>query len=98
MAEPRALANRSAIGTSVPASLMMSRTRGFTFAALFLGADGPGWSPLINKMPDSVERKEIQQADKFKEAARELSCDDDPARFRERLGKLLKHKPVEKPE
>jgi hypothetical protein len=38
------------------------------------------------------------QTEKFKEAARALECDDDPARFRERLGKLVKHKPVEKPE
>jgi hypothetical protein len=37
-----------------------------------------------------------QQADNFKEVARFLECDDDPERFRERLGKLLKHKPVEK--
>jgi hypothetical protein len=39
------------------------------------------------------------QLDKFKEAARELETDDDPERFKERLGKLVKHKPVpEKPE
>lgn len=38
------------------------------------------------------------QSDKFKEAARELGCDDDPQRFRERVGKLVKHKPVAKPE
>lgn len=38
------------------------------------------------------------QLDKFKAAARELETDDDPDRFRERLGKLVKHKPVEKPE
>ena len=39
------------------------------------------------------------QLDKFKEAARELECDDDPQRFKEMLGKLVKHKPVEdKPE
>lgn len=37
------------------------------------------------------------QSDKFKEAARALECDDDPERFRERVGKLVKHKPVEKP-
>lgn len=42
--------------------------------------------------------KEPTQLDKFKQAARELETDDDPARFRERLGKLVKHKPVEKPE
>ena len=34
---------------------------------------------------------------KFKEAARELEADDDPKRFKERLAKLVKHKPVEKP-
>lgn len=38
------------------------------------------------------------QLDKFKEAARDLETDDDPERFRERLGKLVKHKPVEKSE
>ncbi|NIJ39333.1 hypothetical protein FHR22_004080 [Sphingopyxis panaciterrae] len=37
------------------------------------------------------------QLDKFKEAARDLETDDDPKRFDERLGKLVKHKPVEKP-
>ena len=36
------------------------------------------------------------QSDKFKEAARDLGCDDNPEHFRERLGKLVKHKPVEK--
>ena len=38
------------------------------------------------------------QADKFKEAARALECDDDPERFKERLAQLVKHKPIEKPE
>ena len=38
------------------------------------------------------------QADRFKEAARELETDDDPERFKERLRKLVKHKTVEKPE
>jgi hypothetical protein len=38
------------------------------------------------------------QSDKFKEAARELECDDDPERFKDRLRKLVKHKPAtEKP-
>ncbi len=36
------------------------------------------------------------QADKFREAARELECDDDEQRFQERVRKLVKHKPVEK--
>jgi len=39
--------------------------------------------------------KPKSQLDKFKEAARELETDDDPERFKERLGKLVKHKPVE---
>ena len=30
------------------------------------------------------------QLDKFKDAARELECDDDEQRFKERLGKLVK--------
>lgn len=34
------------------------------------------------------------QIDKFKEAARELECDDDPKLFKDRMGKLVKHKPV----
>lgn len=38
------------------------------------------------------------QLDKFKEAARDLGTDDDPERFKQRLGKLVKPKPVEKPE
>lgn len=39
------------------------------------------------------------QLDQFKDAARELECDDDEQRFKERLGKLVKAKPApEKPE
>lgn len=38
------------------------------------------------------------QIDKFKEAARELECDDDDKRFDDRMKKLVKHKPVEKPD
>jgi len=37
------------------------------------------------------------QLDKFKKAARDLETDDDPERFDDRLKKLVKHKPVEKP-
>lgn len=44
-----------------------------------------------------TERPEKSQADKFKEAARELETDDDPERFKDRLRKLVKHKSVEKP-
>jgi len=35
------------------------------------------------------------QLDKFKQAARELECDDDEQRFKERLGKLVKPKQPE---
>ena len=38
------------------------------------------------------------QSDKFKEAARELECDDDEKRFDDRMKKLVKRKPAEKPE
>lgn len=47
-------------------------------------------------MSDEPKRSQL---DKFKEAARDLETDDDPKRFDQRLGKLIKHKPVpEKPE
>lgn len=36
--------------------------------------------------------------DRFEAAARALGCGDDPERFRERLPKLVKHKPEEKRE
>ena len=38
------------------------------------------------------------QVEKFEQAARELGCDDDPDRFKERQGRLVKHKQVDKPE
>jgi len=42
---------------------------------------------------------EQTQSDKFKEAARELECDEDEARWDERLKKVAKQKPSpEKPE
>lgn len=45
-------------------------------------------------MPDADNKTQL---DKFKEAARDLETDDDEARFDERLRKIVKHKPVEKP-
>jgi len=36
--------------------------------------------------------------DKFNEAVRELATDDGEKRFDERVKKLVKHKPLEKPE
>ena len=38
------------------------------------------------------------QLDKFNEAARGLETDHDPQNFKERPAKVVKHKPVEKPE
>ena len=37
------------------------------------------------------------QLDKFKEAARQLEADDDPERFKERVGKLVKQRPKDTP-
>lgn len=46
-------------------------------------------------MPDQKQYR----FDKSKRAARELEMDDDPGRFKKRLGELLKHKLVpEKPD
>lgn len=38
------------------------------------------------------------QSDKFKEAAEDLGCDRDEKRWEDKLRKVVKHKPVEKPE
>jgi hypothetical protein len=43
-----------------------------------------------------MDRPEPTELDKFKQAARDLDCDDDEARFRERVGKLVKAKPADK--
>ena len=48
-------------------------------------------------MTDSAQPK--SQSDKFKEAARELCCDEDEGRWEERLRKVATAKPEpEKPE
>ncbi len=44
---------------------------------------------------DKATAKAKTQLDKFKDAARELECDDDEAAFKKRLDKLVKHKPVQ---
>ena len=41
-------------------------------------------------MPETVKT----QLNKFKEAARQLETDDDETRFEEKLGKLVKQKPL----
>ena len=38
------------------------------------------------------------QIDKFAELSRALECDEDEDRFKELLGKVVKHKPVDPPE
>lgn len=43
----------------------------------------------------TAETRAMSQVDKFKAAARDLDCDDDPKRFRERVGKLAVAKPKE---
>ncbi len=45
----------------------------------------------------TIPAGEASQTDKFKEAARALECDDDDARFKERVKKLVRQKPAEKP-
>jgi len=47
---------------------------------------------------EAIRDDKRTQADKFKDAARELECDDNEQRFKDRLGKLVKHKPIEKPD
>ncbi|MDQ3145053.1 MAG: hypothetical protein M3Q57_09300 [Pseudomonadota bacterium] len=44
-----------------------------------------------------TEVKKQTQLDKFKQAARELETDDDPKRFRDRVGKLVKLRKPENP-
>lgn len=44
------------------------------------------------KKTSTICSDDRSQLDKFKEAARELECDDDEQRFKERLGKLAKAK------
>ena len=46
----------------------------------------------------SSSQSSKSQSDKFKEAARELECDDDEQRFKERLGKIAKAKTPQKSE
>ncbi len=49
-------------------------------------------------MTSAAQENSKSQLDKFKRAACELETDDDPKRFKERLRKLAKQKPVEKSE
>ena len=44
-------------------------------------------------MTDASTKAEKSQLDKFRDAARDLECDDDEQRFKDRLGKLAKAVP-----
>ncbi|WP_324829096.1 hypothetical protein [Qipengyuania zhejiangensis] len=44
-----------------------------------------------------MTEREKRQVEKFKEAARELECDDDEKRFEERLGELVRRKDFKHP-
>lgn len=51
---------------------------------------------MVSNQP---EQKDRSQSDKFKETARELECDEDEARWDDRLKKVAKGRPEpEKPE
>ena len=56
----------------------------------------------VEKAVDKTDKRALSQpnqaqSDKFKDAAREAECDEDEARWTERLKKVAKHEP-EKPE
>jgi len=44
-----------------------------------------------------ISVKAESQSEKFKQAARELECDPDEAKWEDKLRKVVKPKPVEKP-
>jgi hypothetical protein len=46
----------------------------------------------------SQSPKPESQSERFMQAAPALGRHDDPDRFKKRLGKLVRHKPVQKPE
>jgi hypothetical protein len=43
------------------------------------------------------EKEPKKQIDRFKEAARQLGCDEDEARFDEKLKEIAKHNPKDEP-
>ena len=49
-------------------------------------------------MTKATQEEPKSQIDKFKQAARELECDEDEARWDERLRKVAGHKPKPDPE
>ena len=49
-------------------------------------------------MTKAAQKDEMSQSDKFKQAARDLDCDPDEKRWEDKLRKIVKQKPVDKPE
>ena len=49
-------------------------------------------------MTKAAQKDEMSQSDKFKQAARDLDCDPDEKRWEDKLRKVVKQKPVDKPE
>jgi hypothetical protein len=50
-------------------------------------------------MTKAAQKDEMSQSDKFKQAARDLECDPDEAKWEEELRKVVKQKSVpQKPE
>lgn len=47
---------------------------------------------MTKKKTKTPSASDKPQLDKFKEAARDLECDDDEQHFKERLGKLVRPK------
>lgn len=45
---------------------------------------------MTTKKRPTPSSSEVSQLDKFKEAARELECDDNEHRFKERVQKLIR--------
>ena len=39
----------------------------------------------------------MSQAERFRETARQLECDEDKERFEEKLGKIARHRPADQP-
>jgi hypothetical protein len=70
----------------------------------FVRARPPAFSPLTHPQISSRERRLVaifnkltMPADRFRETARQLECDEDKERFEEKLGRLAKAKPAPKP-
>lgn len=49
-------------------------------------------------MTTATPEDKLSQADRFKEAARAAECDEDEARWQERLKRVAKQKPKDAPE